>query len=68
METGGLKMRVLPKYVCEKCVNSHGPMVEAIQAVLESVYVDEHGDQSPVIGGDLRKVVEQALRLAGEGK
>jgi hypothetical protein len=50
-----------------RAVNAHEELLDAVKAVFESRYLDEDGDSTYVIGGDLRKQVKQAIAHA-EGR
>ncbi len=50
-----------------RAVNAYAPMVEALQACLNSEYVDSYGTRIPVIKGELRQQIAIALEKA-EGR
>lgn len=53
-------------FIC-RAVNSHEIMYEALQACLNSEYVDQYGTHIPVIKGELRQQIAQAIAKA-EGR
>lgn len=50
-----------------RAVNAHEIMYEALQACLNSEYVDQYGTHIPVIKGELRQQIAQAIAKA-EGR
>lgn len=62
-QTFGPNAQANAAFIC-RAVNSHEIMYEALQACLNSEYVDQYGTHIPVIKGELRQQIAQAIAKA----
>ena len=60
-----LENKVNAEYVC-RAVNNFQELIDVINGALESEYMTQDGQRIPMLAGDTRKMLEQAVARAEE--